>query len=280
MFSQETKITAKRTAIHFNRKTSKELDAMKNRTPLIAGNWKMFKTGTDAFKTAAELAHRVRDVDGLDIMIAPAFTALSQTADALRNSRVALGAQNMFWESEGAYTGEISPVMLRDIGCRYVIIGHSERRQYFGETDETVNKKIRAALLHQLIPILCVGESDQQRNAGDTFSVLDKQIQFGLKGFSLEELRTLVIAYEPVWAIGTGKTATSAQAQEVHQFLRGLMEEFFLNPLANSIRILYGGSVKPGNIKELMEMPDVDGALVGGASLEAEVFSQIIHFKS
>ena len=280
MFSQETKITAKRTAIHFNQKTSKELDAMKNRTPLIAGNWKMFKTGAEAFKTAAELAHRVRDVDGLDIMIAPAFTALSQTADAVRNSRVALGAQNMFWESEGAYTGEISPAMLRDTGCRYVIIGHSERRQYFGETDETVNKKIRAALLYQLIPILCVGESDHQRNAGDTFSVLDKQIQFGLEGFSSEELRTLVIAYEPVWAIGSGKTATAAQAQEVHQFLRNLMEEIFLNPLANSIRILYGGSVKSGNIKELMEMPDVDGALVGGASLEAEVFSQIIHFKS
>ncbi len=252
---------------------------MKNRTPLIAGNWKMFKTGPEAFQTAIELVQRVKDVDGVDIMIAPAFTALSQTADALKNSRIALGAQNMFWESKGAYTGEISPVMLKDLGCRYVIIGHSERRQYFGETNETVNKKIQAALFHQLIPILCVGESDQQRNAGETFSVLDKQIQFGLKGFSSEELRSLVIAYEPVWAIGTGKTATSAQAQEVHQFLRGLMEEVFLNPLANSIRILYGGSVKPGNIKELMGMPDVDGALVGGASLEAEVFSQIIQFE-
>ena len=279
MFSQETKITAKRTAVHLNRKTSKELDAMKNRTPLIAGNWKMFKTGPEAFKTAAELVHRVRDVDGVDIMIAPPFTALSHAADAVRNSRVALGAQNMFWEAKGAYTGEISPVMLKDMGCSYVIIGHSERRQYFGETDETVNKKIQAALLHQLVPILCVGESEQQRDAGDTFSVLDKQIRFGLKGFSSEALRTLVIAYEPVWAIGTGKTATNAQAQEVHQFLRGLMEEIFSNPLAKSIRILYGGSVKPGNIRELMGMPDVDGALVGGASLEAEVFSQIIQFE-
>jgi triosephosphate isomerase len=169
--------------------------------------------------------------------------------------------------------------MLVSAGCSYVILGHSERRQYFGDTDETVNKKIGAAIKHQLTPIFCVGESEKERESKDTFSVLDKQVKKGLKDFSADDLKSLVIAYEPVWAIGTGKTATSDQAQEVHLFLRSMLEKSFGDLLAGSIRILYGGSVKPNNIKELMSMPDVDGALVGGASLKAETFSEIIHFK-
>jgi triosephosphate isomerase len=192
---------------------------------------------------------------------------------------VALGAQNLFWEAEGAYTGEISARMLQSVGCTYCIIGHSERRQYFAETDQTVNKKIRAAIEAQLIPVFCVGETEKEREAGQTFSVLDKQVQKGLEGLVSEELGTLVIAYEPVWAIGTGKTATDDQAQEAHQFIRSLVQKNFGDARAESIRILYGGSVKPANIAALMEMPDIDGALVGGASLDAESFSQIVKFK-
>lgn len=251
---------------------------MDNRVPLIAGNWKMFKTGNEAVDAARELASLVDTVSGVDIMIAPPFTALAPVADAVKGSRVALGAQNLYWEKEGAFTGEISAAMLVSAGCRYVIIGHSERRQYFGETDETVNKKIDAALQNRLIPVFCVGESEAQREAGETFSVLDKQIKKGLEGFSLNDLHTLVIAYEPVWAIGTGKTATREQAQEVHRFIRSLIESDFGDALAKSIRILYGGSVKPDNISALMSMPDVDGALVGGASLNAETFSRIVRF--
>jgi triosephosphate isomerase len=191
---------------------------------------------------------------------------------------VALGAQNLFWETEGAYTGEISAPMLKSVGCTYCIIGHSERRQYFAETDQTANKKIRAAIEAQLIPVFCVGETEKEREAGQTFSVLDKQVRKGLESLVSEDLDTLVIAYEPVWAIGTGKTATDDQAQEAHQFIRSLVRKSFGAALAESIRILYGGSVKPGNIEALMEMPDIDGALVGGASLDAESFSQIVKF--
>jgi len=252
---------------------------MGGRRPFIAGNWKMFKTAHEAARTAKELADRVSDVTGLDIMIAPNFTALVSVYDAIRESAVELGGQNLFWEPEGAYTGETSPGMLRNAGCRYVIIGHSERRQYFGETDEAVNKKIKAALEYRLAPILCVGETETERDTKKTFSVLDKQIQNGLKDLRSDDLTSLVLAYEPVWAIGTGKTASREQAQEVHLFLRALMEKKFGNELANSLRIQYGGSVKPNNIKALMSMPDVDGALVGGASLDAETFSQIIHFQ-
>ncbi|MCP4351943.1 MAG: triose-phosphate isomerase [Desulfobacterales bacterium] len=252
---------------------------MDNRRPLIAGNWKMFKTCSEAAETAGQLVKLTENATDVDVMIAPQFTALSSVADAVKNTVVSLGAQNFFWEPEGAYTGEISPAMLVSVGCRYVIIGHSERRQYFGETDESVNKKIKAAIQNKLIPVFCVGESEKEREAKDTFSVLDKQVKIGLKDFSSDDLETLVIAYEPVWAIGTGKTATSEQAQEVHQFLRSLVEKNFGNILANSVRILYGGSVKPDNIAELMSMPDVDGALVGGASLDAETFSKIVHHK-
>jgi triosephosphate isomerase len=251
---------------------------MLNRRPLIAGNWKMFKTCSEAVETAEQLVKLLAMTSDIDVMIAPPFTALTPVSDVVRGSRVSLGAQNLFWETEGAYTGEISPAMLVSTGCKYVIIGHSERRQYFDETDETVNKKIKAAVKNDLIPVLCVGESEKERESKETFSVLDNQIKKGIDGFSSEDLETLVIAYEPVWAIGTGKTATTDQAQEAHQFLRSVLEKSFGNMLAKSIRILYGGSVKPNNIAELMAMLDIDGALVGGASLDPETFSKIVHF--
>ena len=184
----------------------------------------------------------------------------------------------MYWEKEGAYTGEISAAMLVSAGCQYVIIGHSERRQYFGETDKTVNQKIGAAIAANLIPVFCVGETESEREAGNTFSVLDKQVKDGLKEKVVNDLGSLVIAYEPVWAIGTGKTATSDQAQEAHKYIRSLVEDIFGTALADAVRILYGGSVKPANVSELMAMPDIDGALVGGASLDAESFSQIVKF--
>ena len=251
---------------------------MAHRKPFIAGNWKMFKTVSEAVETAGQLAKQVGETD-IDVMIAPPYTALAPVADVVRGTPVSLGGQDLFWEKEGAYTGEISPAMLVSAGCTHVIIGHSERRQYFRETDETVNKKIRAAIQSDLIPVFCVGETEKERESELTFSVLDKQLQKGLEGFSSGELETLVVAYEPVWAIGTGKTATRDQAQEVHQYLREKLEESYGNILANSIRILYGGSVKPDNISALMAMDDVDGALVGGASLSAETFTQIVHFK-
>ena len=252
---------------------------MNNRRPLIAGNWKMFKTCPEAVETAAKLVTLVAGTTDMDVMIAPPFTALAPVFDVVKGSSVCLGAQNLFWESQGAFTGEISPAMLVSTGCTYVIIGHSERRQHFGETDETVNKRIQAAVNNDLIPVMCVGESEKERESNNTFSVLDKQVKKGLKGFSSNDLKRLVIAYEPVWAIGTGKTATAGQAQEVHQFLRAMVEKSFGNILAKSIRILYGGSVKPNNIAELMAMPDVDGALVGGASLDPDTFSKIVRFE-
>lgn len=253
-------------------------NGMRTRRPLIAGNWKMFKTCAEAVEAASWLVDLSSDANQTDIMIAPTFTSLALVSEKIAGSNVGLGAQNLFWESQGAFTGEISAQMLVSAGCRYVIIGHSERRQLFGETDESVNKKINAAIQSELIPVMCIGETESQRDADKTFSVLDKQVQMGLEGFSSGDLGSLVIAYEPVWAIGTGKTATSNQAQEVHRFLRSLIEKKFGKNLAESIRILYGGSVKPGNVAELMSMPDIDGALVGGASLDPEVFSKIIHF--
>jgi triosephosphate isomerase len=252
---------------------------MVNRTPLIAGNWKMYKTGPEAVDTAQRLVELVADTADVDIMIAPVFTALDPVSQVVADSRVGLGAQNLYWEKDGAYTGEISADMLVAAGCQYVIIGHSERRQYFGETDETVNKKIRAAIDAGLIPVFCVGETEAEREAGQTFSVLDKQVQIGLDGYFAKDLGTLVIAYEPVWAIGTGKTATKEQAQEAHQYIRSLIEQNIDKTLAQSMRILYGGSVKPDNVADLMQMPDIDGALVGGASLDAESFSKIVKFK-
>jgi len=248
------------------------------RTPLIAGNWKMYKTNAEAVETAGRLVELVADTSGVDIMIAPVFTALDPVAKVVNGSRVDLGAQNLYWEKEGAFTGEISAAMLVSAGCRYVIIGHSERRQYFGETDETVGKKVSAAIAADLIPVFCVGETESERESGKTFSVLDKQVKDGLKEQVVDDLGSLVIAYEPVWAIGTGKTATSDQAQEAHRYIRSVVEENFGTALADGVRILYGGSVKPANVAELMAMPDIDGALVGGASLDAESFSRIVKF--
>ena len=251
---------------------------MDSRRPLIAGNWKMFKTWREASETAAHLAGLVDGATGRDIMVAPQFTALVPVCQALANTAVAVGAQDLFWETEGAFTGEVSAPMIAAAGCRYVIIGHSERRQYFGETDETVNKKIRAARSASLIPVVCIGESGQEREAKKTFSVLDKQIENGLKGLDLNDMQDLVLAYEPVWAIGTGKTATSAQAQEVHAHARSIIKKIYGEPLAAKMRILYGGSVKPNNIAELMGMDDIDGALVGGASLDADTFAKIVNY--
>ncbi|PIE62933.1 MAG: triose-phosphate isomerase [Desulfobacter postgatei] len=249
------------------------------RTPLIAGNWKMYKTGTQAVAAAKQLADLSRAVDGVDIMIAPTALSLPLVAAALGNDcRVRLGAQNIYPGTEGAFTGEVSGQMIRDAGADYVIIGHSERRQYFGETDESVGLKIRAALDSGLIPVMCIGETESQREAGKTFFILDKQISDGLKGLDLGDLGTLILAYEPVWAIGTGKTAGPDQVREVHGFLRDLIREKYTEDLAGKIRILYGGSVKPGNIKDLMQIEDVDGALVGGASLNPEDFNKIIRF--
>ncbi len=250
------------------------------RIPLIAGNWKMYKTGKEAVDTATHLAEACADVQAVEIMIAPAFTALPLVAEAVAGTRVTPGAQNLYFEKQGAFTGEISADMLKAAGAAYVIIGHSERRQYFHETDETVCRKIRAAMDAGLKPILCIGETEAQRDAGNTFLTLDNQVSDGLKGFGPEEIKDLVIAYEPVWAIGTGKSAGPEQVAEVHQYVRSLIEKQFSPDLAGSMRILYGGSVKPENIAELMRIDDVDGALVGGASLDAETFTRIIKFEA
>jgi triosephosphate isomerase len=251
---------------------------MTQRVPLIAGNWKMHKTGAQAAADAEKLKERVQDAKNVEVMIAPVFTALYQVAQTLAGSNIFLGAQNLHWEAQGAFTGEISAEMLVDAGCRQVIIGHSERRQFFGETDETVNRKISAAASAGLVPIFCIGETEAQRESGETLSVLDKQVRNGLKNFVSDAPDGLVVAYEPVWAIGTGKTATRQQAQEAHAYIRSLIEKLYGKPTADAVRILYGGSVKPDNVKALMEMPDVDGALVGGASLDPETFSKLVFF--
>ncbi len=251
---------------------------MDQRRPLIAGNWKMFKTWREAKDTAVRLAEKVAAVTDRDIMIAPQFTALVPVCEALANTPIAVGAQNVHWEPEGAYTGEISPQMISATGCRYVIVGHSERRQYFGETDEAVNRKIRAVLAASLVPVMCIGESEEERKAKKTFSVLDKQIKNGLQDFDLNDMRDVVLAYEPVWAIGTGQTASSDQAQEVHAHVRSMIKTMFGEPLAVKMRILYGGGGKPDNIAELMKMDDIDGALVGGASLNADTFADIVKY--
>lgn len=252
---------------------------MTARRSLIAGNWKMHKTCDEAVRAAQALRRLVADVADVDVMIAPPFTALAQVAAEIAGSRIALGAQNLHWERQGAYTGEIAPGMLVSAGCRYVIIGHSERRQYFGETDQNINLKIAAAAENGLIPVFCIGESETQREAGQTFSVLDKQLKKGLENLLLENLRSLTVAYEPVWAIGTGKTASKEQAQEVHAHVRQWFARQFNPEFAQDLRILYGGSVKPSNIKDLMAMPDIDGALVGGASLDPDTFSQLVHYR-
>lgn len=250
------------------------------RTPLIAGNWKLFKTRNEAVALINDLKPLVRDVKGVEVVVAPVFTVLSHVADAAQASCIKVAAQDCYWEAEGAFTGEVSPKLLKDAGCSHVIVGHSERRQYFGETDETVNNKTRAALAEGLTVLLCVGETLDERESGDTFKVIETQVIGGVKGIRDVDLRQIVIAYEPVWAIGTGKTATNEQAQEVHAFIRGLVAKQYNQTDADAIRILYGGSVKPENIKGLMAQPDIDGALVGGASLKAESFAAIVHFNN
>jgi len=235
----------------------------------------MYKTLPEAVDTAREMAACLA-AERADVMIAPPFVCLPGVYDVVRHYAIALGAQNLYWEKEGAFTGEVSADMLRSVGCRYVLIGHSERRQYFGETDETVCRKIGAAIGAGLIPVLCIGETEAERDAGRTFVVLRAQLQGGLKGMDPTQLSDLVIAYEPVWAIGTGRTASAEQIQEAHAHVRGILSEITNKGLANSVRILYGGSVKPGNAKEILALADVDGALVGGASLQAASFAAIV----
>jgi len=247
------------------------------RKTIIAGNWKMFKTTTEAIELANGLQRELYKLEEtVDILLCPPFTALSEVSEVITGSNIKLGAQNVYWKDEGAFTGEISPLMLKDLGCAFVIIGHSERRQFFGETNESVNNKAKAALGHGLTPIICVGETLQEREAGSTFKVLEDHVQNGLKGIEESAAAAMVIAYEPVWAIGTGKTATSQQAQEAHEYIRGLLAKMYGQEAAAQVRIQYGGSVKPENISELMAQPDVDGALVGGASLKVETFAQIV----
>lgn len=246
------------------------------RTPFIAGNWKMNKTVDEAVELVRELRRLVIDVDTVEMAVCPPFVALSAVADALRGSKIKVGAQNMFWEEKGAYTGEISGAMLKGL-AECVIIGHSERRQYFGETDETVNKRVKAALNKGLQPIVCVGETLAQYEAGETAQVVSGQVRRGLDGLTVEQARSIVIAYEPVWAIGTGKAATGAGANSVVALnIRGPLSEMFGEDTAQAIRVQYGGSVTPANIVEFMSMPDLDGALVGGASLKANDFAEII----
>jgi triosephosphate isomerase len=251
-----------------------------NRTPLIAGNWKMFKTGSEAVATAKKLAELSKNITSTDIMIAPTNLSVPLVAQKLSGTNIKVGAQNLYFEKEGAFTGEVSAEMIKDTGADYVLIGHSERRQFFGETDESVCKKIKAATRTNLIPVMCIGESEKDRDEEKTFPILDKQVKNGLKDFVSNDLETLVLAYEPVWAIGTGKTASVDQVDEIHKYLRTLLGQLFSNDFALKIRILYGGSVKPDNVKELMAIEDVDGALVGGASLDPEKFIKIIGFES
>ena len=249
------------------------------RRPIIVGNWKMNKTVSEAVDFVRQLRALVADVRDTDIVVAPTFTALQAVSREIEGSNIELAAQDVFSESSGAYTGEISPSMLRDVGCRYVIIGHSERRLYFGETNESVQKKIKASLAMGLNAIICVGEALEEREARKTFDVVKTQVKQCLEGFSREEMEKITIAYEPIWAIGTGKTATPQQAEEVHAFIREQMGHITHRQVCEGVRIQYGGSVNPDNILDLMLQPNIDGALVGGASLKADSFSGIVKFK-
>jgi len=249
------------------------------RKALIAGNWKMFKTLEEAVLFAKELALKVKDVSDREILVCPPDLYLYPLIQALAGSPVFVGAQNIFWEDQGAFTGEVSAPMVKSAGARFAIIGHSERRQYFSETDETVNKRLNACLKAGITPIVCVGETLVEREAGKTLDVIGSQMKNGLKNISTTQAAQLVIAYEPVWAIGTGKTATPEIAQEVHGFIRSQVKDLFGPEIAGAIRILYGGSVKPDNIDVLMAQADIDGALVGGASLEVTSFERIIRYR-
>lgn len=248
------------------------------RTPLIAGNWKMNKTIADATLTASSLLQMIGNNE-VEVVLVPPFTSLHAVYDIIRGTEVRLGAQDVFWEESGAYTGEISPHMLIDIGCSYVIVGHSERREYFGETNASVNKKILASLKNGLIPILCIGEKIEEREKGKTFDVLENELREGLRGLTPEQIKKLVIAYEPIWAIGTGKTAKPEEANESHLFIRNWIKDNFGKECSENIRIIYGGSVTPENIDSLMAQSEIDGVLVGGASLKAEGFARIVNFR-
>ncbi|MBI4395490.1 MAG: triose-phosphate isomerase [Elusimicrobia bacterium] len=250
------------------------------RRPLMAGNWKMFKTVSESVDLVKKLKDSLSGVKDRDALVCPPFTALAAVSEVLKGSAVTLGAQNMNDNVQGAFTGEISPAMLKDAGCAYVILGHSERRQYYFETDALVNKKCKLALEQGLTPIVCVGEQLAEREAGRTFPVVESQVKGSLGGLTPEQAGKVVVAYEPVWAIGTGKTATPDQAQEVHAFVRDWIGRLFGSSIADGMRILYGGSVKPDNIDSLMAQKDIDGGLVGGASLKAEDFTRIVKFLS
>ncbi len=249
------------------------------RKPVIAGNWKMFKLLGEAVDTALSLKPMVANANHCDVVIAPVFTALKTVADRLEGSNIGLAAQNCAATNEfGAHTGEVTAGMLKDAGCSHVIIGHSERRQFYGETDESANQKVKAAIEAGLTAIVCVGEQLAERESGNAKTVVGSQLKGSLSGLTVSDMERIIVAYEPVWAIGTGKTASPEQAQEMHGHIRRNVETTHGKAVADSMRILYGGSVKPENIRVLMEQPDIDGALVGGASLEAEVFAKIVKF--
>jgi triosephosphate isomerase len=246
------------------------------RVAFIAGNWKMFKTVREAVVFVKELRVLLKDITDVDVVVGPPFTALHAVAEAARNSNVAVAAQNLHWEREGAFTGEVSAGMVREAGAEYVIVGHSERRRLFGETDAIVNRKVMAAMAAGLTPIVCVGETLEERERADTLAILDRQVKEGLDGVTGEQAAALVIAYEPVWAIGTGRNASAAQAGEAHAHIRTRLRQWFGGEAAERCRVIYGGSVKPDNISQLLAEPDVDGALVGGASLDLKSFSDIV----
>lgn len=248
------------------------------RKPIIAGNWKMHNTIDEAVKLVEELKEKVKDAK-CEVVVCPTFVCLHAVKNALKNSNIKVGAQNMHFEEKGAFTGEVSPNMLENMGIDYVIIGHSERRQYFNETDETINKKLKAAFEHNLIPILCVGETLNERESNITKETIGKQIKLDLANLTGEQVEKMIIAYEPIWAIGTGKTATANEANETIAFIRSIVNDLYGEKISQKVRIQYGGSVKPNTIKEQMNMSDIDGALVGGASLKAEDFAAIINYK-
>ena len=250
----------------------------KLRKPAIVANWKMNKTISDALQFVDECRKMFKEisVDRVDVVLSPPYTAIKAVSDAIGNDNIAVAAQNLYWEEKGAFTGEVSASMLADSGCKFVIIGHSERRHQFGETDEGINKKIRSAIHGNLSPIFCVGETLQQREHDETFKVIRDQVEKGLDGLSEEAVSTLLIAYEPVWAIGTGKNATPEQAEEVHGFIRSILRETYGRSVSETVRILYGGSVTPENVSGLIKEHNIDGALVGGASLKADSFVKIV----
>jgi triosephosphate isomerase (TIM) len=251
---------------------------MGKRKALIAGNWKMHTTVVDGCQLAVDVSRACSDLSDREVLLAPPFTILSEVVHILKGSRIIVGGQNVCWEEKGAFTGEISPLMVKDAGGRAAIVGHSERRQIFGETDGMINKRIKGGLASGLLMILCIGETLNEREKEQTFTVLEGQIKKGLAGVVAADMARVVLAYEPVWAIGTGKTASKEQAQEAHAFIRGVLAQIYEKSIAEQTRILYGGSVKPTNVDELMAQPDIDGALVGGAALDAQSFGRIINF--